>query len=128
MSGPIADSQCDTTARSSFGSGTKGDALASLIFNARAGYSFDNGLKLKLDVLTRGPTTLNAIICRACHASRLTASPTVISTSRAPWPGRSLAWPFVRWRVLALALALRSPRAVRPSNCFRVPPVPVSSR
>jgi len=50
-----------------------------VIFNARAGYRFDNGMRLQLDVLNlfnAQTNQSNTIICRACRASRSAASPT----------------------------------------------------
>jgi outer membrane receptor protein involved in Fe transport len=60
---------------------------ASLIFNARAGYKFDNGLRLQLDVFssTRRPTRSNTTICRGCPANRLAAWRTGMCIRQSRW-------------------------------------------
>ena len=63
-------------------------SLRSLIFNARAGYRFDNGMRLQLDVLncsTRKPTRSNIFTCRDCRASRSAVSPTGMSIPPSRW-------------------------------------------
>ncbi|HXI06607.1 MAG: TonB-dependent receptor domain-containing protein [Bradyrhizobium sp.] len=48
-------------------------SLSSLIFNARAGYRFDNGLRIQLDVLNLFNTQTNQI--EYCYVSRLPGEP-----------------------------------------------------
>ena len=60
----------------------------SLIFNARAGYKFDNGLRLQLDAINlfiAQTNRSNIIICRDCRASRSPALRIAMFIRRNRW-------------------------------------------